>query len=472
MGALKEPEAKKQGRAWSAAYGILAAIAVVAMWLALGASSWATLNWKLLGTILEERVEPSLAFVHYGGMKIVVSGLDLRDIIYALVVAGVLAAVVARPSQIPDRRFWIGCIPLAAIVVLSRASLDWSIVRSISLADLAPFFVFSLAAVLWGALLSEREILTVLEALAVAAIVLNLAAPLLYPNLSMSVNKGELEWRALFDQKNSLGPMMVFANTIMLVRLSSFRSQNWLVRIGRLLMFVFSLFILWKTRAVASYFAMMGVYFVYLLALLYLKIGSRLRWGHWLALGATGLLGGLLLWVERAPVLAVFNRTSSLTGRLPLWRLLGWFIAKRPLLGYGFGDPFWVKKGKVVKEYFRWGPPHAQNGFIDFTLELGVVGALLLLVFFAQTIIGAASHLRRNRTATSAWPLLLVVVVILPNLSESLLGSREFFYWFLLVLTFSFTLQEWLRHRVQSSAPVAEATAQDGAEIGTQAVSA
>jgi exopolysaccharide production protein ExoQ len=465
MGPLKTPQRESTSRAPSATRKGLVAAALLAMWLALGAANWGTLNWKLLGGIMEERIEPMFSFVRvYGGVRTTISGIDIRDIIYTLVVAGALAAVIARPSRLPGRRFWLACIPLAGIVGLSRASLDWSVARSISLEDLAPFFVFTLVSLLCGAILYEGEILGALEALAVAAVVLNLVAVWLYPNLSMSVNRGELGWRALFIHKNNLGPMMVFANTVMCVRLSGFRLQHWAVRIGRLLVFVLSLFLLWRTRAVTSYVALMAVYFVYLLALLYLKSGHRLRWGHWVALAATVFLGGALLWGERGPVLAVFNRSSSLTGRLPLWRVLGAFVAKRPLVGYGFGRAFWAKEEALVAATLNngWRPPHAHNGFLDFTLALGIVGVLFLLIFFVEAIIGAVSHLNRNRTISSAWPLLLVTVLIVPNLTESLLATREFFYWLLLVLSFGFTLQEALRHRAHSVA--------DGEEPGNPAV--
>lgn len=420
----------------------------VAALLLTAASNWSILNWKIVPDILENWVRPILPYVRsLGPERTTVFAFDARDLIYGLVVAGTLGTVVARSSRLPGSSFWIACLPLIAILVTARLSLSWTISVSLTSMAIAPLFILTVAALFWGALLTEGEIWSLLEVIAVVAVVLNLIAVALYPNWSMMLRSGDITWRGLLAHKNDLGPFMVFANTVMLVRLSGFRAQPWIIRLGRLVIFALSLVILWHTGALGSFLAAICVYALYLTALLYLKWGRRLGTKLWAGLAGAVLLAGVGLWLASPPLLAALNRKPTLGGRLPLWYVLGTFIKARLLLGYGFGRAFWEKYANPVAVRLTWHPPHAHNGFVDFALDLGLVGALLLVIFLTQSVVLALSYFLKNRTPASLWPVLLIVLVLIVNLVQSLLGSRDYFYWFLLVLTFSFTLRYELERR-------------------------
>lgn len=69
---------------------------------------------------------------------------------------------------------------------------------------------------------------------------------------------------------------------------------------------------------------------------------------------------------------------ESLTGRLPLWQDLGGYISARPLKGYGF-KAFWNPRHITdIAIGQEWVISEAHSSYVDTTLQLGVVGALLL----------------------------------------------------------------------------------------------
>ena len=69
---------------------------------------------------------------------------------------------------------------------------------------------------------------------------------------------------------------------------------------------------------------------------------------------------------------------SSLTGRLPLWQDLGEYISFRPWKGYGF-KAFWNPRHiSDIALSQEWVISEAHSSYVDTTLQLGIVGALLL----------------------------------------------------------------------------------------------
>ncbi len=71
------------------------------------------------------------------------------------------------------------------------------------------------------------------------------------------------------------------------------------------------------------------------------------------------------------------QNTASLSNRAPLWDELSNFVARRPLLGYGY-NTFWTP-GMVaeISAHQGWGVPNGHNTFLDQELSLGLPGLLL-----------------------------------------------------------------------------------------------
>jgi exopolysaccharide production protein ExoQ len=75
---------------------------------------------------------------------------------------------------------------------------------------------------------------------------------------------------------------------------------------------------------------------------------------------------------------------ASFNGRLGLWKDLGYFIERRPLLGYGYGG-FWTPAHiNVISAEEKWPVPEGHSAYLDCVLTLGFVGLLFYsFVLFA-----------------------------------------------------------------------------------------
>ncbi len=113
------------------------------------------------------------------------------------------------------------------------------------------------------------------------------------------------------------------------------------------------------------------------------------------------------------------QNTASLSNRAPLWAELMDSVQQHPVLGAGF-EAFW-SPDRVEKISFDqgWMVPHAHNTYLDQTLSLGVVGALL----YASTLIGgcvvAWKRYRRRPSERTLLPPLLLTWLGLLSLTES-----------------------------------------------------
>lgn len=87
----------------------------------------------------------------------------------------------------------------------------------------------------------------------------------------------------------------------------------------------------------------------------------------------------LLADVMTALVAEMFGRNEDLTGRATeIWPLVLEAAARHPILGAGYGG-FWGLGGDLSKSLAL---EQAHNGYLDVYLELGIVGLIVLSIFF------------------------------------------------------------------------------------------
>jgi exopolysaccharide production protein ExoQ len=96
------------------------------------------------------------------------------------------------------------------------------------------------------------------------------------------------------------------------------------------------------------------------------------------------------------PSLAALGKDTSLTGRVPMWRLEDEAIAQKPLLGYGY-QAFWSggsSAGWKIKAEIDWGSPNAHSGYRDILLSFGLLGFVPFMVLVVRTLVkGASLHI-------------------------------------------------------------------------------
>jgi exopolysaccharide production protein ExoQ len=282
---------------------------------------------------------------------------------------------------------WLGAMRwTAAIACFAIASSLWSQFPSYTLRRSLPFALAGLFG-LWFALrFPIRRQLSILwismVALALGSIVLALS----FPHIGLDVSPGHYgDWQGAFTSKNGCGRIMVLATAVALSL-----EKGATRRIVSLLQFLFVMIMSGSRGAWVIEAVVLGIYAASKIAgradqrsrVIVLVFGSAIA----IAVAVAAI-------ANYAALVALIGRDATLTGRTEIWKQVWPFIAKRPMLGWGYSG-FWRgiqgESFKVVAA-MRFILFHAHNGFLEIWLELGAFGLALF----------AASYLRAWR---KLWP--------------------------------------------------------------------
>ena len=152
----------------------------------------------------------------------------------------------------------------------------------------------------------------------------------------------------------------------------------------------------------------------------------------------------------------VLGRSSSLTGRVPLWGSLLENFQQHPIFGVGY-DAFWtmpnVESLRVIHAIAGWPASHGHNGYIDVLNELGLVGFILLLVILFQAL-KRAVHSNFRHDSTGMALLLLLFSQLLVNLTESSFCRSTNIVWVMFLLTYVALARVSLNQGIGQSIPL------------------
>ena len=321
-----------------------------------------------------------------------------------------------------DRILW--CIPLLALV-----SVAWSTDPGQSLRSAVSLF----GCMLFGSYLAlrfgSRGLLNIVALTAVVSIALSLAFIFVPPQLGIDVGPHAGAWRGAYSHKNMFGRTMALA-------VATF--ATFAVYRSRTRFFALPLIALAATGVVlsqsrTSLITAGGALFVIAARPVIRRVRVR-TWMVALVLVAGLVAVGFVIWSQRASIMQPDPDAETLTGRTTLWAASLLKAAEHPILGYGF-MAFWNgRRGDYVDVWkmARWAAPNSHNAFIDFTLDLGVVGLVAFVWLCARTC-ARTFDLQRRREISSieqVWPATLVVFILLGYLTEGQLVQNNG-YWML-----------------------------------------
>jgi exopolysaccharide production protein ExoQ len=243
-------------------------------------------------------------------------------------------------------------------------------------------------------------------------------------------------WRGVFPHKNQFGFVMAAAivTELYLIALGNGRAGLRLLTLS----IYFVLLILSKstTAFIISLIYLAGA-FIYLIWKRNKEISYVISI---LIVFVIFLLLGLLS-IDRDLVFGLIGKDATLTGRTGLWSVVIELIEQRPLVGWGYRAMWQVDDAttKMVDDLTgNWGVTSAHNGFLEITLELGLLGLFIILA-----IIGIAfwRGLRCCMTGTLplGWFSLMVFIgVILAGQTIETIGQNQVIEWVIFnVLSFS-----------------------------------
>jgi exopolysaccharide production protein ExoQ len=305
---------------------------------------------------------------------------------------------------------------LSLLAVLAFVSTVWSQDPSHSAVVGGCYCVDTLFAFWLVARFDTEELMTVLERLLLVVCVLSLLMVMFFPKFGLSQLdvRNPNAWAGIFSSRGAT------ARPLLYLIVPSFLLWRKHATLGRGITLLLGLWIVYKAHVVTTDL-LMALFMGYLIVQYFnRRLGPRSS----LALLAAVFGGGLvisLLGIALLPtILQALGRDPTLTGRTEIWSVLVDSVMKRPFLGYGY-YAFWQGlKGEsgIAIHRLNWTFGYAHNGYLEITLQLGLLGLAVFLVSLFQAIRNSWTCLRLDRTSGSDWYVGIILLVIVSNLDD------------------------------------------------------
>jgi exopolysaccharide production protein ExoQ len=365
-----------------------------------------------------------------------------------LILGGCMFFVIRRHQAIRSLAMKVKLITVFPILALLLCPVSQQATRTIS----------SGAVLLGGILLvyyimsryTLNEVLELILILETGTIMASIFFALVLPQYGRDLMGGHSSaWKGIFSAKNYLGNITLF----FLTAIVAYRPRTSFLRSLRLSQIFFCLVAIAFSRAATTYM-LTAVYIGYAMMLRTVRgfrkkdylVAFILLFTAFVALIAVVVLQPDLLF-------SLLGKDGTLTGRTEIWDAVAGSIAKRPLLGYGY-QAFWLGfQGESYRIILTvtWALGQAQNGFLDVTLEMGVIGLIVVLLIFGFAFRDAIVCLLRSRDVGQLraveWYLAIVLLTLVYNLDESLLFEPRHLGSLMFVLACVGLKMEWLRLR-------------------------
>lgn len=144
------------------------------------------------------------------------------------------------------------------------------------------------------------------------------------------------------------------------------------------------------------------------------------------------------------------RREGTVQYRFTAWRIAGKMIRERPLFGFGYGWKLFEShypSYTAGEEFYEPDMPHAHNNLIEMTVETGLVGSSLFVLYQGALVFALIALVRGSDPGTAerrlAWALLglLVATHVYGATNFSLRRSVGFEVWLSWGLAHALTLQ-------------------------------
>ncbi|NES07070.1 MAG: O-antigen ligase family protein [Okeania sp. SIO2F4] len=278
---------------------------------------------------------------------------------------------------------------------------------------------------------SYKEISTLLKWSLVVTAILSTFYSKFKPAIGINVVKNS--WQGIINHPNPLAALMALSAILWGLEAIE-NSQNRWLSIG---MVFYSLFVLQMAKSGGGQVQFL-IGTVIIVSVRFLK-QLPFQWSLFFVVVFLILsISGFIIITNNLEAIVVdaLGKDLTLTGRTPIWAyLFAEKIPKRPLLGYGFHG-FWQPwrgadnpAANHISGELRmpsgsgyWTPPHSHNGFVEIILDFGFIGFAAFALSFITALVQSIQYLTRPQQRESVielvLPILLLIFVIFPNLTE------------------------------------------------------
>jgi exopolysaccharide production protein ExoQ len=332
------------------------------------------------------------------------------------------------------KRNWI----ILPFFIFSGISIIWSISWDVSLYRwLILFFTIIIGGYI-GLRYNLQEIINSLSIFGLWIMLVSLIIVLFIPDIGvMNYHIIQGAWKGLYWHKNHMGLIASFVNILFLMNvINSFRLKEKFKYIW-VLLYIFSLLFIYGSDSVAAYLTTIVINSGIILALGWLKIRHKIQKYHYLLFIIILIIISLIFFMNIDRLFGIFNRNTTLTGRIPMWSYLyNTYIIRHPLGGYGF-NAFWYLASHRVAMQQAAGYPDpiiiADNGFIDILVNTGFIGLLLFLIFYLGVWWRSIIFAWKTTYINGFFPIVVMSFTLIANISWSLIFENESFFMLIMI---------------------------------------
>ncbi|HXU17626.1 MAG TPA: O-antigen ligase family protein [Terriglobales bacterium] len=321
---------------------------------------------------------------------------------------------------------------LSALIALPLLSTVWSQSPHVTLVSA----VYLAGNYLFAAYLSTRfsaeEQADLFSVFGWVAILLSFALAMGFPDIGIDRREGLGAWQGMFVQKNSAAVCIVFLISAQLAQ----KKKALFGSIGRAVLLCLSVGLLILTQSRTGWI----IFGVYLSFLALVRAGQRLGRSERLLFGTLASAAAIAVctfaYLYAPLVLSFIGKDGTITGRIPLWKAVSGTIARQLLTGYGY-QAFWegMHGGSAdIQLAVGWAASHAQNGFLDTLLGLGVLGFGLLILTMLLGARDGWKSLKGGADLGVEWYLSIILITFICNLSERTIMYPHFIEWIMYMI--------------------------------------
>jgi exopolysaccharide production protein ExoQ len=334
---------------------------------------------------------------------------------------------------------------LIVFLIFALLSAFWTVHFALTMSRAVLLLLISLVASYYGSRFGPKDLINYLAIMGGVIAVASVVTVMIRPDIAIMSNRPyEGLWRGVFWHKIYLGAVLALGYIALLfIVFSPLASYTLKQKMLAAPMAVISivLAVLSDSATGLIIFVIQTILFGGLV--LWLKFRNRSTQGIYLLSGAIALLLIVAAFLNLDILLGLFNRSTTLTGRIPLWNyLFSEYISKRPLEGYGF-SAFWYQPGINARIQAILGWPYgigvSDNGYMDILLGLGLPGLVLLVILLGTALWRSIRHALQQNDLMEYFPIFMLIHILLVNISLSYFMESESFIGFLLVVVLFMT---------------------------------
>ena len=329
-------------------------------------------------------------------------------------------------------------------ILFCAFSILWSVSPGASEYRVLLLIFSTLAGAYLGFQYNPERLLIILFWFGIAVVTLCYMAILYNPSLAiMNFRPYNGAWRGIFWHRNYLGQIMALFNVLFLIlAIEKFGANKRIASLSGIF-YILSIVLMVKAKSAAGYIICILLHGFVLLSVIWIRFSSLLKPAHYFTVLVVIAIATITVFFNLDLLLGLFNRNTSLTGRVPLWGELLGVIQQRPWVGYGFGAIWTIEEFRTsLQQTLGWLYPVviADNGFLDMLLHVGVIGLVLFLATWFLAWIRSFQHILQHRGLLNFFPLIFMLFTLLGNISFSFFMETESFIWmtqvaFLVALT-------------------------------------